>query len=115
MSTRKQKPKARTDAPAAKAAVRFDLLAVNVMLAALGVALFVGYLVMNSRTSTTGFAIRTAERAVSELEDERKRLDLQVVTAQSSRRVEEGVSGLGMVEVEVVEYLTLAPPSVAVK
>lgn len=115
MSYRKQTSNARQARPTAKVAARFDVATMNVVLLALGLALFVGYLVMNSKASTKGFAIRTAERTISSLEDERKKLDMEAVAVQSLQRVEEGISGLGMVQVEEVEYLDVAPPSVAVK
>jgi hypothetical protein len=114
MSHRKQTSTQRTR-PTAKVAARFDVAMANVALLALGLAFFVGYLVMNSQASTKGFAIRTAESTISKLEDERKKLDIDAVAAQSLHRVEEQVSGLGMVQVKGVEYLSTAPPSVAVR
>jgi hypothetical protein len=99
----------------ARVAAGFDVTWVNVAFAALGIALFVGYLLMNNAASTKGFAIREAERAITALEDEQKRLDMDTVTAQSLRKVEEGVASLGMVQVRDVDYLSSAPPSVAVK
>lgn len=114
MSHRKQTSTQRTR-PTAKVAARFDVAMANVALLALGLAFFVGYLLMNNQTSTKGFAIRTAENTISVLEDERKKLDMEAVTAQSLHRVEEGISGLGMVQVKGVEYLNAAPPSVSMR
>lgn len=114
MSHRKQTSTQRPR-PTAKVAARFDVATANIALLALGIAFFVGYLLMNNQVSTKGFAIRTAESTIAALEDERKKLDLEAVTAQSLHRVEEQVSSLGMVQVKGVDYLNAAPPSMSMR
>jgi hypothetical protein len=115
MSLRRNQNQRTAKRPVAKTAAGFNVVAVNVALMAVGIALFVGYLLMNNAASTKGFAIREVERTIAELEDERKRLDMETVTAQSLQKVEDGVASLGMVQVRDVDYLNAAPPSVAVK
>ena len=70
---------------------------------------------MNNQATTKGFSIRTLESGIAELETEQRRLDIEAVSMQSTKRVEERIGQLGMVEVTAVDYISTIPPSVAIK
>ena len=87
----------------------------NLCLIAATLVLFVGYLMMNNRAATKGFAIRNAERQIAELREDGRKLDLEMVSAQAMENVDTHVSGLGFVPVSHVDYISTAPAMVAVK
>jgi len=92
-----------------------DLRALNVFLMVGIVGLFAGYLAMNNQAAASGFAIKSMEKRIADLEEQRKRLDLEVLGRQSMGNVEERVKGLGFVPVKGVDYLTAVGGVVAVK
>lgn len=100
---------------ASRVAVLSDLLVVNVMLAAAVGALFIGYLALNNVAAARGFEIRATENRISDLEDQRSRLDLQVVELQAMDAIESQVGALGLVPVTRVDYMGIGPAAVAVK
>ncbi|MEA3249885.1 MAG: hypothetical protein U9Q03_06075 [Patescibacteria group bacterium] len=91
------------------------VMVANIALAALILSLFVGYLMMNNRAATKGFAIRLAEKHIAELRDQGRKLDLEMVSVQAMENIDSHVSGLGFVPVSRVDYLTTGPAAVAVK
>lgn len=99
----------------AKALALSDARSINIILLVAGVALFVGFLMLNSQASTKGFAMREVEREIAALEDARKKLDMEAVSMQSLQRVEEQVGTLGMVPIETVDYVNVGAPAVAVR
>lgn len=91
------------------------VLVANLALLCAVLTLFVGYLMMNNRAATKGFAIRTAEKHIAELRDRGRKLDLEMVSVQAMENIDAHVSGLGFVPVSQVDYLTTGPAAVAVK
>lgn len=92
-----------------------NLTVANVLIAAAAIALFMGYLAMNNVAAATGFRIREAERAISALQDEQKKLDLKVVERKAMRNIDAQVGELGLVPVSRVDYLGSGPATVAVR
>ncbi len=93
----------------------WDLRVLNILLIAGTVLLFVGYLAMNNQAAANGFTIRTLERRVSDLEEQRKKLDMDLLGRQSMQNVEDQVRGLGFVPVQSVDYLQAAAGPVAIR
>src|SRR5512135_2241382 len=60
-----------------------DLRVLNALLIAGIAAFFVGYLVLNNQAASKGFAARTLEKRIADLEEQRQKLDLDVVAVQS--------------------------------
>ncbi|KPJ85172.1 hypothetical protein AMJ57_04090 [Parcubacteria bacterium SG8_24] len=92
----------------------FNVATVNLLVMVTLVAFFIGYLVLNNRAATKGFTIRAAEQRLTELEERGRRLDLETVSLQSMRSIEQHVGELGFVPVTQVDYLNAAS-AVAVK
>lgn len=92
-----------------------DLRALNVLLALAVIAAFVGYLVVNNQATAKGFAIRTLEKRIAELEDRSQALSLEVVSGQSMEAIDSRIKGLGLVPVASVHYVNAAGGAVAVK
>lgn len=92
-----------------------DIRVLNALLALGVLALFAGYLAMNNRAAEKGFAIRTMEKRILELQDERQKLDLSVVTDQSMDALDGKIQGLGMVPVTNVDYVNGGSGAVAVR
>ena len=87
-------------------------------LAALAIATLlagVGYIIQVSADATKGYQIRDLEKQVATLKDEQEKAELQAAAGQSVQAVEDKVQALGMVPTSNVDYLTDAPPSVAVR
>ena len=91
------------------------VVAANVTLAAMVLCLFAGYLAMNNRTATKGFAIKEAEERLTELREQGHKLDLEMVSVQAMENIDAHVSGLGFVPVSRVDYISGGPAVVAVK
>lgn len=87
----------------------------SALLITAAVAFGVAYLVMNNAASTKGFTIRSLEQRITVLEEQKKRLDIEVVTARSLKNVEARISAMGLVPVAAVEYVNAAPPLVAMR
>lgn len=87
----------------------------NAVLLAGIIALAIAYLVMNNKSATKGFVIRSIEQQISTLQDEKKKLDLQTLTSESMDSIKTQVSGLGFVPVTKVEFVSGAAGSVAVR
>ena len=92
-----------------------DVRVLNSLLLAAIVAAFVGYLALNNQVAQKGFAVRTLEKRIAELEDRRQKLDLQVVAEQSMDAIDAKIQGLGLVPVGSVDYVTGSSGVVAVK
>ena len=89
--------------------------AANILLICGTVALFVGYLALNNRTTADSFEIRSLERRIVELEEAKRSLDLEMLDRQAMGNIESRVRELGFVPVEDVSYLTTTGGAVAVK
>lgn len=70
---------------------------------------------MNSQAATKGFIIHSMQNKISTLEEDRRRLDLEVVDRQALEAINKEVVGLGLVPVAGVDYVSAAPDMVAVK
>jgi hypothetical protein len=87
----------------------------NAMLIAATVAALLCYLGLSTQTSTKSFQIRAMDKKISDLEEARQKLDLQVVAGQSMDAVDGKIQGLGFVPVNGVDYVTPPGGYVAVK
>jgi len=92
-----------------------DLRFLNLVLIAAVAVLFGGYLAMNNQTAANGFTIKAIEKRMADLEERRRKLDLEVLGKQSMDNVESQVQSLGFIPVQGVDYLTAAGGTVAVK
>jgi hypothetical protein len=92
-----------------------DLRALNVLLALAVISAFVGYLVVNNQATAKGFAIRSLEKRIAQLEDRYQSLSIDVVSGQSMETIDSRIKGLGLVPVASVQYVTAAGGAVAVK
>lgn len=92
-----------------------DLRWLNLLLIAIVAGLFVGYLVVNNRAATSGFALRSLEQRVGQLESEQRVLELQALDRQSMSGIENRAQELGFVPVGSVQYLTVTGGTVALK
>ena len=92
-----------------------DTLVINMLIVATVIALFVAYLGLNNAAAARGFEIRETEHRISELKEQKKRLDLEVVEHKAMRNIESQVSALGLVPVSSVDYVGIGPASVAVR
>ncbi|MEY4722996.1 MAG: hypothetical protein RLZZ324_509 [Candidatus Parcubacteria bacterium] len=84
---------------------RMDVRMVNILLLGAVVAALVGYLVLNNGVSTKGYSLRSLQARISDLEEERQKLDLAVVSGQSMGTIDGRIQGLGFVPVARVEYV----------
>jgi hypothetical protein len=91
------------------------LALLNLALAAAAISFAVGYLWLNNQTAAYGFEIRGYEKQISELQDAKRRLDLEVLTRRSMINIESRVESLGFVPVEQVDYLVAGPSGVALR
>ena len=91
------------------------LAVLNLLLAVSTTSMFVGYLCLNNSTAAHGFAIRNLEREIDELQSEKQRLDLDVLSRRSMGSVEARVKDLGFVSVGEVDYLITGRSGVALK
>ena len=91
------------------------LAVLNLLLAVSAASMFVGYLCLNNQTAAHGFAIRDLERKIDELQDEKRRLDLEVLSRRSMDNVEARVRDLGFVPIGGVDYLFTGRSGVALK
>ncbi len=92
-----------------------DLRVLNVLIAAGTAAFFIGYLVLNNQATSKGFEARSMEKRISALQDQRQKLDLEVVAGQSMDALTSKIQGLGLVPVTAVDYLNGGSGAVAVK
>ncbi len=106
---------ARAAAVAAYAPWYRDVRVLNALLVAGIAAFFVGYLVINNQATSKGFAARTLEKRIAELEEQRQKLDLEVVAVQSMDSLDAKIQGLGLVPVAAVDYVSGGSGTVAVK
>ncbi|MBN1585665.1 hypothetical protein JW899_04875 [Candidatus Uhrbacteria bacterium] len=95
---------------------RYRWLAVlNLFLALSAVTLFAGYLCLNNRTSALGFAIGDTEEMISLLQEEKRQLNLEVLSQRSMGNVESRVADLGFVPVDKVDFVVTGHGGVALK
>lgn len=92
-----------------------DVRVLNSLLLAGIVSAFVCYLALNNQAAQKGFAVRTLEKRIAELEDRRQKLDLEVVAEQSMDAIDAKIQGLGLVPVAAVDYVTGSSGAVAVR
>jgi hypothetical protein len=116
MTVIRHNPSSLSDFRAAHAAAAIrDVRVLNLLIAAATLAFFVGYLVLNTQTAAKGFTVRTIEKRLSDLEETRQRLDLEVVANQSMDAIGSSTQGLGMVPVTSVDYVNTGSGAVALK
>ena len=70
---------------------------------------------MNNASAAKGFALRALEQKIAGLEEQKKRLDIEVVTARSLKNVDARISSMGLVPATSVEYVDAGPPLVAMR
>ena len=92
-----------------------DMRVLNVLLIVATVAAFIGYLALNNKTSSKSFMIRSLDRHISDLEQKRQQLDLQVVSGQSMDTLDGKIKGLGFVPVTGIDYVAAPGGYVALK
>jgi hypothetical protein len=92
-----------------------DIRVLNALLGLGAIALFAGYLALNNSATEKGFAIRGMERRINELQNQRQKLDLSVVTDESMDSLDGKIQGLGLVPVTEVDYLNGGSGAVAVR
>ncbi len=92
-----------------------DIRVLNALIALGVIALFAGYLVLNNSATEKGFAIRSMERRINELQNQRQKLDLSVVTDESMDSLDGKIQGLGLVPVTDVDYLNSGTGAVAIR
>lgn len=114
-SRRRKKTGKRTRKAYKRKPASFGIQVLNTLILGVSVSFFVGYLVMNNQAATQGFTIRSVEKRIAELEHESRELDIEAVSIQSMKHIEEQIGGLGMVPVSSVDYISAIPPAVAVK
>ncbi|MFA6603303.1 MAG: hypothetical protein WCT10_00505 [Patescibacteria group bacterium] len=85
----------------------------NIVIFAAVVSLFVGYLALNNQSAAYGFRLGAIERRIADLEEQRKRLDFEILGRQTMGNIESQVLELGFVPVSKVEYLNGAAGAVA--
>jgi len=90
-----------------------NVRALNIGVIVLVISLFVGYLALNNQSSTYGFRLGVIERRIADLQEQRKRLDLEILGRQTMGNIESQVRELGFVPVAKVEYLNGAAGAVA--
>jgi cell division protein FtsL len=66
---------------------------------------FLTYLVQINTMATKGFEIRELEDQIAVLQDDNKRLELQVIELQSMSTLKEKMRGMNLVEADEVAYL----------
>jgi len=93
----------------------WDLRSLNVLIMAVTVAMFVGYLAMNNQAAANGFAIKDIEKKIADMQEQRRQLDLDVLGRQAMSNVDSQVKNLGFVPVQNVDFLTAVGGAVAVK
>ena len=72
-----------------------------------------GYLVQINIASSKGYQIRSLENQISELKEQRERLELKVAQEQAVQAVETKVQAMGMVPTPKVDYVAVTAPIVA--
>lgn len=92
-----------------------DIRVLNALIALGVLALFAGYLVLNNSATEKGFTIRSMEKRINELQNQRQKLDLSVVTDESMDSLDGKIQGLGLVPVTEVDYMNGGSGSVAVR
>jgi hypothetical protein len=83
------------------------VVAANVVLLVASVTLLVGYLALCTLSADKGFRLRDGERRVAELTEQQERQAMDLLSLQAMGKVDERVSGLGLVQVTDVEYLNV--------
>ena len=86
----------------------------NAALAAVVFALLAAYLALNNGVTEKGFAMRATRASIADLEEERQRLDIAVVSSQSMDSIGERVGTMGFVPVQDMQFVD-ARESVAVR
>lgn len=92
-----------------------DIRVLNALLGIAAIALFAGYLALNNSATEKGFAIRSTERRINELQNQRQKLDLSVVTDESMDSLDGKIKGLGLVPVTEIDYVNGGTGVVAVR
>ena len=97
----------------AAAGQRRWLAVINLLLMLAAVGLFVAYLWLNNQTAAHGFTIRGLEQQISDLRDDQRRMDMEVLSRRAMGSVEARVQGLGFVPVNELDYLIAGTSGVA--
>lgn len=87
----------------------------NAMLVVLVVSLCVTFLVINNRTASKGYQLRSAEKRIQSLQEAQKKIDELTISQQSMDAVAAQAASLGFVPVSTVDYLSAGSGSVAVR
>ena len=103
--TKKQTPKIRMP--------KVKIKVLNMLIIGLVVFFSVGYLVQVNSLAVKGYAIKELEGKISELKQDGKNLELQVLELQSIDNIKNKVSQLQMVDTGKVDYLMPTPVVVA--
>lgn len=99
----------------AAAGQRRWLALVNLLLILAAAGLFVAYLWLNNKTAAHGFTIRGLEQQISDLRDEQRRMDMEVLSRRAMDSVEARVQNLGFVPVGDIDYLITGTSGVALR
>jgi len=93
----------------------FDVRLVNLLLLFAILVSLVSYLALNNGVSTKGFQIRSLERKISDLEDDRQKLDLAAVEGQSMGTIDGRIQSLGFVPVSKLDFVNTPGGAVAIR
>ncbi len=77
------------------------------------VSTFLAYLVCMNDMSVRGFEMRELSRQAEKLKDEKIKLELEIMTRGSLDTIDGKISSLGLVKADSVEYVSIAPKTVA--
>ncbi len=90
-------------------------LVLNVALIALAAAMLAGYLAFSTQSSADGITVRSLEKRITDLEEQRRRLDLETLSKQSMDSVAGAARDLGFVPVSDLKFLSPTGGAVAVR
>lgn len=92
-----------------------EIVAANVLLAAVTAALCVGYVMLTMSTSSHTIQAHGIRQQIASLREEQQKLEIEAVSERSLGVIESQVAGLGLVPVERVEYVDASGGVVAVR
>lgn len=85
----------------------------TIIIAVFAAMFLVFYLMQINSLATKGFELRELEDQISQLEDENKKIELQLVEMQSMRYLAQHALDLDLVDAEAITYLDTAGASFA--
>lgn len=71
------------------------------------------YLIQVNKVATTGFEIRALEDQITELNDENRELELQLVELRSMKNLSKKITDLNLVDANDISYINISGPTVA--